>query len=328
VRRATTLLLALLVFGGVAAPLLGEAQPSPKTPQIGIITPVAVRSAPQFVAFEERLRELGWADTRNVVIDFRRPDNADDLPGAAAELVKKKVDVILATGPEAPLKAARQATTMIPIVMIAVNYDPVERGYVAALARPGGNITGVFFRGLEVGPKQLQLLKEALPKAARLAVLWEPFSADQLTAIEAAARTLKVELHKVKVSPPYDLDAAFARVKAARVGGLLVVGSPVFLRERARISELVLKHRLPTMSGVGITPETDAAILLRYGPRLTDLFRRAADYVDRILRGTAPADLPVEQAAKFEFVINLKAARQLGVTLPQTLVQRADRIIE
>jgi putative ABC transport system substrate-binding protein len=290
-----------------------------------VLSPVNPRTAPQFVAFEQRLRELGWTDGRNVTVDFRRPERTDELPAAAAELVRTGASVIVAAGPEPPLKAARQATTTVPIVMTAINYDPVERGYIASLARPGGNITGVFFRQLELGAKQLELLREALPRATHLAVLWDPqFSADQLPSIEAAARILKVGLQKIDVPPRYDLDAAFVKIKAARVTGVLVASSPVFFRERKRIAELALKHRLPSMGG-GVD---ELGILLGYSPNLNALYRRAAEYVDKLLRGASPADLPVEQPSTVDLTINLKTARALGLTLPQVLLQRADRIIE
>jgi putative ABC transport system substrate-binding protein len=210
--------------------------------------------------------------------------------------------------------------------MVAINYDPVERGYIAALGRPGGNITGVFYPQLELGAKQLELLREALPKATDLAVLWDSrFSADQLPFIEAAAKLLKIGLQKIEVPPPYDLETAFTKIKAGRASGVLVAGSPVFFRERRRIAQLALKHRLPTMAAGGIA---DSGALLGYSPSLDGLFRHAADYVDKILRGAAPADLPVEQPSTVELTVNLKTARALGLTLPHALVQRANRLIE
>lgn len=302
------------------------AQPTTKTPRIGVLSPVNPRTEPQFVAFEQRLRELGWTDGGSVTIDFRRPENLEELPANAADLVRSGVSVIVATGPEPPLKASRQATTTVPIVMIAINYDPVERGYIAGLPRPGGNITGVFYPQLDLGAKQLELLREAVPKATSLAVLWDArFSADQLPAIEAAGKLLKIELQKVEVAPPYDLETAFTRVKAGRASGVLVAGSPVFFRERARISELALKHRLPSMGAGGLA---ESGTLLGYSPSLDGLFRRAADYVDKILRGAAPANLPVEQPSTVDLTINLKTARALGLALPPALLQRANRVIE
>lgn len=296
-----------------------------RLPRVGVLSPVNPRPAPHFVAFETRLRDLGWVDGRTVTIDFRQPERIDDLATVAADLVRRGATVLVAAGPEPPLKALRHATRTIPIVMTAINYDPIERGYVTSLARPGGNVTGLFYRQLELGAKQLQLLREAFPKAARLAVLWDSaFSVDQLPAIETAARDLKIDLLKVQLGPPYDLEAAFTKLKDGRVAGVLIAGSPVFFRERARIGELAVKMRLPTMSAAALA-ETG---LIGYGPSLNGIYRRAAEYVDKILRGTPPAELPVEQPATFELVINLRTARALGVALPQTLLQRADRIIE
>ena len=305
---------------------IGNADAQQSVPRVGVLSPINPRSAPHFVAFEGRLRELGWLDGKTVTIDFRRPEKTEDLSTAATDLVRRGAAVIVAAGPEPPLKALHRATTTIPIVMTAINYDPIERGYVASLARPGGNITGLFYRQLELGAKQLQLLREALPKVFRLAVLWESaFSADQLPAIETAAQDLKVDLVRVEVGPPYDLETAFTKLKDGRVAGVLVAGSPVFFRERARIGKLALKFRLPTMSATALV-ETGG--LIGYGPSLNGIYRRAAEYVDKILRGTPPAELPIEQPSVFELVISMKTARALGLTLPQTLLQRADRIIE
>jgi putative ABC transport system substrate-binding protein len=282
-------------------------------------------SAPFYVAFEQRLGELGYTKGQNLVLTYRGPARGESIAEVARAIVRGPVDVLLVTGPEQPLKAAREATDKIPIVMVAINYDPVERGYVASLARPGGNVTGVFFRQLEVSAKQLQLLSTAIPPGGRVGVLWEPFASDQLRVVQEAGRSLGVELLPVEVPPPYDYDRAFAMLRQARVGGIVVLGSPVFFRDRARIHALALRHRLPT---IGSAAYADAGSLLGYGPDLPHLFRRAAEYVDRILRGGQPGDIPVEQPSRFELIVNLKTAQAMGVTLPQALVLRADRVIE
>lgn len=207
--------------------------------------------------------------------------------------------------------------------MVALNYDPVAKGYVAGLARPGGNVTGVFARTPEIGPKQLELLREALPKVTRVALLWEALAADQVEPVESAARTLGIQLQAIEVRSPYDLEVAFKSARGA--GAMLVVGSPVLFARRTRIAELALLHKLPTGGGSSLA---EAGGLLGYGDRLETLFRRAAEYVDRILKGTKPQDLPVEQPTTFELLVNLKTARALGLVLPQSILVRADRTIQ
>ena len=222
------------------------------------------------------------------------------------------------------MKAASRATRTIPIVMVALNYDPIALGYVESLARPSGNITGLFFRLLEVTAKQLELLREALPEGAPIAVLWEAAAADQMRSATAAAAVLRVNLQPVEVREPYDFEAAFTALTRRRAAGVLVVGGPVFFRERGRIADLALKHRLPSMSSAFPDPR----YMMGYGPDLSEALRRAADYVDKILKGATPAVLPVEQPTKFELVINLKTAKALGVTIPPSLLTRADQVIE
>ncbi len=318
--------IAAVTGGLLAAPLAAEAQPAGKVWRIGVVASgVNPRSASFFQAFEQRLHELGWVDGRNLIIDFQIPKGSRDIPAIAADLVRQNVDLIVAGGPEASLKAARRATSTIPIVMVALNYDPVEKGYVASLARPGGNITGVFSLAPAQGVKQLEILKEALPKVTLVGVLWDAFATDQLPIIDASAPKLNVQLEKVEVRPPYDLERAFLTLKQRRVGAVLVVGSPIFFRDQAKIAELAIRHRLPAggfVSGVA------GGLLLGYGVPTSVPYRHAADYVDKILKGAKPGDLPIEQPTKFELVINLKTAKALGLTIPQSLLQRADRVIE
>jgi putative ABC transport system substrate-binding protein len=315
-----------ITVGLLAAPLAAEAQRAGKVYRIGVISSgVNSRSASFFQAFEQRLRELGWVDGKNLAIDFQMPTGSRDISVVAADLVRQNVDLILAGGPEASLKAARQATATIPIVIVALNYNPVEKGYVASLARPGGNVTGVFSRAPEVGAKALELLKEIRPNVTAVGVLWEAFATDQVPMIDTRASKLHVQLEKVEVRPPYDYERAFVILKRRSVGAVLVVGSPVFFRDRARIAEVALKYGLPAGGVVG---GADTGLLLSFGVHPSIPYRRAADYVDRILSGAKAADLPVEEMSRFELVINLKTAKALGLTIPQSLLQRADHLIE
>jgi putative ABC transport system substrate-binding protein len=309
----------------LAAPLATEAQEARKA-RIGILSVGAnPRSSSFYAAFEQRLRELGYIEGQTLIIDFRAPSTGENLSQVADALVRQRPDVLLVAGPEVSIKAARGASGTIPIVIVALNYDPVALGYVQSLARPGRNITGLLSRSVDTAPKQLELLRQALPAAATVAVLWETqAAADQMRAVEAAASSLGVKLQSVAVRPPYDFDAAFATAIRTRAAGVLLLGSPVFFRERVRIEDLALKHRLPSMS----PPYPNLRTTFGYGPNLDDMLRRAADYADKILKGAKPADLPVEQPTKFELVINLKTAKALGLTIPPSLLLRADQVIE
>jgi len=317
--------LGTLAGGLLTAPLAVAQQPG-KVYRIGVVAAgVNPRSASFFQAFEQRLRELGWVDGKNLVIDFQTPKGSRDLSEIAASFVRQNVDVILAGGPEANLKAARQATSTIPIVMVALNYDPVGKGHVTSLARPGGNVTGVFSLAPEQGAKQLELLKEVLPKVALVGVLWDAFAADQMPILEASAPKLNVQLEKVEVRPQYDLERAFLTLRQRRVGAVLVIGSPTFFRDQAKIAELAIRHHLPAGGSVTFVA---SGLLLGYGVPASVPYRLAADYVDKIIKGAKPGDLPIEQPTKFELVINLKTAKALGLTIPPSLLQRADQVIE
>jgi putative tryptophan/tyrosine transport system substrate-binding protein len=315
--------LGTLASGLLAAPLAAEAQPAGKVYRVGIA--INPRSAPFVQVFERRLRDLGWAEGKNLAIVFRSPRRPQDAAAMAVDLVRQNVDVIVAGGPEPNLKAATEATRTIPIVMVALNYDPVSKGYVASVPRPGGNVTGVWSLSQEQGPKQLELLTEMLPQVTRIGVLWEAFSRDQLALIDAAAPRLSVQIKKVEVLPPYDFEQAFLTLKQERVRAVLAVGSPIFFRERATLGKIALAHRLPTGGSLSYM---DGGFLLGFGVPTDMHYQRAAEYVDKILRGTKPADLPIEQPSKFELVINLKTAKALGLTIPPSLLQRADQVIE
>ena len=318
--------LGTLAGGLLAAPLTAEAQQAGKVYRIGVVgSGVNPRSVSFFQAFEERLRELGWLDGKNLTIDFQLPKGSRGISAIAADLVRQNVDVILAGGTEASLKAARRATSTIPIVMVALNYDPVEKGHVASLARPGGNVTGVFSLAPEQGAKQLEILKEAFPRVTLVGVLWDAFATDQLPILDASAPKLSVQLEKVEVRPQYDLEQAFLTLKARRVGAVLVVGSPVFFRDQAKIAELAIRHRLPAGGFVG---GVAGGLLLGYGVPTSVPYRLAADYVDKILKGAKPGELPIQQPTTFELIINLKTAKALGLTIPPSLLQRADQVIE
>jgi putative tryptophan/tyrosine transport system substrate-binding protein len=248
------------------------------------------------------------------------------LPDLAAELVRLQVDVLVAAGPEATLRAARHATSTIPIVMIAVDYDPIALGYIAGLPRPGGNITGVVLQQVELTGKRLELLQAALPQLRRVAVLWDAPSADQWRVAAEAARGLRVQLHSLEQhQAPYEYESAFAAAIQEGADALLVLMSPLFSRDRARINALAAQYRLPTMFGAALLLK--AGGLMAYGVNLADMGRRVAYYVDRILTGTKATDLPVEQPTTFELVLNLKTAQTLGITFPQTLLMLADEVI-
>ena len=314
------LLLALLV-----APLVVEAQVAGKAARIGMLASWA--SDPFVESFRQGLRELGYVEGRNISIEYRWAEGRNErLPGLAADLVRLKVDVIVASSQGAV--AARQATTAIPIVMPIIT-DPVRLGLVASLARPGGNATGFATQNDELPGKWMALVKETLPKVSRVAVLFHPTydGGVQLKASEAAARSLGVRLQALKVERPDDLVTAFAEVRKSRAEALVVSSSPLFYAHRTRLIELAANDRLPTIyhqSGFVV----GAGGLMSYGPDFHDLFRRSATYVDKILGGAKPGDLPVEQPTKFELVINGRTAKVLGLTIPQSLLLRADRVIE
>jgi ABC-type uncharacterized transport system substrate-binding protein len=319
---------ALLILVVLTAPLAAEAQQARKTAHIGILSSGQTRSSPLYEAFERRLRELGYTDGRNATIEFR---GADGRPARIVELTKElvrlKIDVLLTAGGEVALRAAKEATGTIPIVMVAVDTDPVAGGYVASLAHPGGNMTGVVLQQIDLTAKRLELLKEAVPRATRVAVLWDASAADQLKAAEATERPLGLQLQSVELrNPPYDFEGAFRTMSQGHADALFVLTTPLIFRERARIAGYAAKNRLPT--AFAFREHVDAGGLLSYGVNFSDMFRRAAEYVDRILKGANPADLPVEQPTKFELVINLKTAKALGLTIPPSLLLRADEVIQ
>ena len=303
----------------------GWTQEQPKRYRLGIISAGNPRSTAFYVALEARLRELGWIDGKNLTVDFAAGSSPDQLSAIAARMVQHRVDVIVTVGPESTLKAASEATRTVPIVNVALNYDPVEKGYVTSLARPGRNITGIFLRNLEVGPKQLEFLLQAVPGAHRVGVLWTESSADQIPPLDAEASRLRLRLEKVKLAPPYDLERTFASLKAQQIDAVLAVGDPIVYRERARIAKAGLERKLAVAGGHW---GAEAGFLMGFGPDLNGTLRIGADYVDRIFRGARVSEMPIEQPTKFELVINLKTAKALGLNIPQSLLMRADEVVQ
>jgi len=313
------------IFGGAVA----TAQQPKKIPLIGRLSgPSISTGSARTDAFRQGLRELGYVEGKNIVIEYRSAEGKlDRLPALAAELVRLKVDIIVTTGP-IPTRAAKEATTTIPIVM-TFDPDPVGSGFVASLARPGGNITGLSTLSPEISGKQLGLLKETVTKLSRVAVLGnstQPGNAQTLKEMELAAGALGVKLQYLDVLDPKDLETAFRDASKGRAGAVLVLSSPVLTSQRTQIAELAVKSRLPAIYNQAAFVE--AGGLMTYGVNVYDLDRRAATYVDKILKGRKPADLPVEQPIKFEFVINLKTAKQIGLTIPPNVLVRADKVIK
>ncbi len=320
-----------LLLCGLFSPVATEAQGPARVARIGYLATKVADSPVALEAFRLGLRDLGYVEGRSLVIEYRDAEGeAERLPALAAELVALKVDVIVAPGTPSAL-AAKQATRTIPIVFPAAG-DPVTSGLVTSLARPGGNVTGLSNVHPDLVGKRLELLTQAVPRVSRVAVLWHPGGSDEranrdmLKAADVAARALGVRLQVVEARGSEDLDRAFSDMTSARADGLTVLASTMFLRERRRLVDLAAKNRLPAV--YTWREAVDAGGLMAYGANLADLFRRAASYADKILKGAKPADLPVEEPTKFDLIINLKTAKALGLTIPQSLLLRADKVIE
>ena len=306
-----------------------NAQPAKKVPRIGVLHPGTPASAPQSVeAFRQGLREHGYEEGKNIVVERRytesRPERVAEV---AAEFVRLKVDVIV-TSLDVATAAVKQQTQTIPIVM-AISIDPVATGFVSSLARPGGNVTGLSTMSPELAAKRLELLREAVPALSRVAIMWNtnvPGNLLEYKEAGDAARSMRLQLQSVEVSSVDDFERAFSALKTGGAQALIVAGSGLTFTNARQIASLAMKHRLPSM--VSSRDRVDAGALIAYGPNLAELWRRAATYVDKILKGAKPGDLPIEQPSKFELIINLKTARALGLTLPQSLVLRADEVIQ
>jgi len=319
---------AALLF--LAVSLTAEAQPVGKVHHVGLLSGgSSTAPSPLNEAFRQRLRELGWVEGQNIVIDYRFAEyRYDRLPDLAAELVRLDVDIIVAPATPAAV-AAKNATGRIPIIMVGVG-DPVKSGFVASLARPGGNVTGLTYSGAGMGiyAKQLELLKETVPKIRRVAILSNPTNPGHplwTKEIQGAGQSLGVQLQFLGARGPTEFEGVFAAMARERAGALLVVADSMFMLHRTRLADLATKSRLPSL---GYRELVEAGGLMSYGPNLPDLGRLAATYVDKILKGAKPADLPVEQPTKLELVVNLKTAKALGLTIPQSVLGRADQVIE
>jgi putative ABC transport system substrate-binding protein len=311
-----------------AWPLIARAQQPGKIARVGVLGFGALPPATRIEALRASLRDLGYVEGKNLVIEFRWPGTVEQMHEAAAELVRMKVDIIFASS-SAEVETARRATHAIPIVF-ATHADPVGLGHVSSLARPGGNVTGLAAMDPEITPKRMEILKETVPRATQFGVLWATTSPSYrpfLQAAETARGKLGVQLLTVSVGSVADYDGAFARMAQARVDAVLVHSSALTVRDNPRrLAELALKHRLPTI--FLFRENVMAGGLMSYGPDLIDLWRRGAVYIDKILKGAKPAELPVEQASKYQLVINLKTAKALGLTIPPSLLQRADEVIQ
>jgi len=274
------------------------------------------------------MRELGYIEGENFSFDFvNLGGQLDRYSDETRGLVGRKVDIILTSGPEVGLKSALEATNTIPIVMIAVDYDPLALGYVPSLARPGGNVTGLFFQQIDLTVKRLQLVKDAFPDLVAATVLWDRLSADQWLAVQRAGPSLGMRFTGIELGePPHDFDRILAKAPADYRGALFVLSTPRVVASRADLAAAAIRYRMPSMFPLRIYVEAGA--LLSYGPSFDALYRRAAEYVDRIAKGARPADLPIEQPTKFELTINLQTAKALGLTIPQSILLRADEVIE
>ena len=324
----TTLGIAVALLLPLVAPLAGEAQQPREGHRIGIlIGSSASFIAPYIETFRQALRGLGYLESQNIALEYRYAEgNYDRLPVLAADLVRLKVDVIVTEGTP-PSRAAKQATTTIPIVMTATG-DPVVTGLVTNLARPGGNLTGASFFFPEIAAKRLELLKEAVPAVSRVLLIWNPANAVQepaVKAIEAAAKTLGIGVQHVKVQAPADFGGALSAISKSR-DSLLVLEDALINLYSNQIADLAARRRLPTIFGLTIFVE--AGGLMAYGPNRPELWRRAAIFVDKILKGAKPAELPVEQSTRFDLVINLKTAKALGLTMPPALLFQADEVLQ
>jgi putative ABC transport system substrate-binding protein len=315
------------VVGGVATgwPLAARAQ-SQKALRIGMVS-VLPRNNPPLDAFVKRLRELGYDEGQNLAFEYMKVPSADAYAEGIREVVGRRVDIIIAQGPEEILKAAMAATNKLPIVMIAIDFDPFARGYVTNLAHPTGNVTGIAFQQIELSAKRLELAKELIPGLQSVAVFWDVSSVDQFQSLKDAGQKLGISLFAVEMrEPPYNYEAAWEQVPVESRRMLILPTSGTFLRDRQQIADFTVERRIPAM--FVFREWVDAGGLVSYGARITDLFARAAEYVDKLAKGVAPSDLPIEQPTKFELILNLRTAKKIGLTIPEATLLRANEVIE
>ena len=319
----------ITLLGGAAAawPTAGRAQqPAKKMLRVGTVAGTQ-KSSPQWAAFLRRMAELGYQEGKTFTFDFVPVAREEDYETGYRTLAAREPDIVLATGVEIALKSALAATRTLPIVMIAIDYDPFARGYVTSLARPSGNVTGVFFQQIELAAKRIQLVKDTFPDVPGATMFWDRSSADQWKAAQNAAATLGLRLSGIELrEPPYDYERALREAPPDHRGIVIVGTSAFFFRDRERIADFAVRHRI---ASVFVFREwVEAGGLLSYGPSITALFGRVAEFVDRIARGAKPADLPIEQPTKFELVVNLKTARAIGIEPSTAILLRADEVIE
>ena len=320
-------LVLVLGAGALATPLRSFAQPQNKMWRIGYLSSqTAAGNGPQLDAFRGGLKDLGYVEGRNVVFEFRFAEGMDErLPQLAAELVREKVDILVTTGGSG-VRAAHRATTTVPIVIASLGMDPISAGFAKSLARPGGNVTGVLSLGAILTAKQLELVKDTLPNARTVASIVTPTAAaEMLNSMRMAAKALQLDLQLVRVSSVNEFETAIAGLAERRVDALIVTNSPLFTANLVRIAALAARNRIPAMGTVRFA---DSGGMMGYGANILSNYRRAAYFVDRIFKGAKPADLPIEQPAAVELVVNLKVAKAIGIRIPDTVMARADRVIE
>ena len=320
--------LALLLFFAPAQlwPSTSSAQSPNRVPIVGVLTVTAGPSDPLATSFRDGLRKFGYIDGENIkIVHLSANGRVDQLPRLAGELVSLPVDII-AVAAEPALSIVTKATTTIPIVMMSVDRDPVAAGLVKSLSHPGGNVTGIISLQSELAIKRLELLRDAIPGVVRVAVLWDPMNRREVSDVEAAARSLGLTIQPIEVGAPYDFDGAFRAAKKHKASAVLVLFSPGFHIQRVRLAEAALNARVPTMfSGEN---HVEVGGLMSYGPVLADNWGRAAYFVDRVLKGAKPSDLPIEQVSRFRLTINLKTAKALGLIFPESIMVRADEVIK
>jgi putative tryptophan/tyrosine transport system substrate-binding protein len=317
----------ICVFGGsvIAAPFAGQAQPASKTPRVGYVS--SNRRLATADAFEQGLRELGYRTGENIRIEYRFGEGrVDRIPVFVDGMLRLRVDVLFAANPYV-IRVARQATNTVPIVGIDLETDPIEAGWITSLANPGGNLTGFFLDIPELGGKQLQFVADTVPRLQRVAALWDaPLASAQFRALETAARAARLELQSLAVRQPDEFVAALEAARRQRAQALVVLSSPVVFQHLKRLAEPALRYRLPAISIFPQFAETGG--LMGYGPNLLDMYRRSASYVDRILKGARPGDLPIQRPTVFNLAVNVRTARVLGLTMPPSVLGQADQVIE